>query len=54
MSVAIICRACGGAEASWRDCDRHDPAIYECFALECDTPGGCGFIDRDCDAEVEA
>ena len=47
MDEPLICEACKGAEVSWRDCDIHTE--QECYATECDTPLGCGFISRDCE-----
>lgn len=45
MEDEIRCSACSGG-VSWRDCDRHDPYLFECYATECDN---CGRLDRDCE-----
>jgi hypothetical protein len=41
------CQNCD-AELSWRDCDVHPDD--ECYATDCETPFGCGSVERDCDA----
>jgi hypothetical protein len=47
MDDVLICESCKAAEVSWTDCDIH--LDDECYATECDTPFGCGFIMRDCE-----
>ena len=47
MDDKIICESCKSAEVSWTDCDIHTE--QECYATECDTPLGCGFVLRDCE-----
>lgn len=46
MDEETLCPSCKYAEVSWTDCDIHKE---DCYAMECDTPFGCGFVLRDCE-----